>query len=99
MNATRGSDSGELSAAGKNASSATLFIYTSENQQVLWNEEYWMLDKGVPTGGKHCVPLATIFLTFIMRDLLRNNDSFRNDFETRIKLWTRFIDDCGGVYL
>ena len=58
-----------------------------------------MLDKGVPTGGKHCVPLANIFLSFIMRDLLRTNESFRNDFETKMKLWKRFIDDCGGVFL
>ena len=58
-----------------------------------------MLDKGVPTGGKHCVPLANIFLSFIMRDLIRNNETFRIQFENQMKLWKRFIDDCGGVYL
>ena len=56
-----------------------------------------MLDKGIPTGGKHCVPLANIFLSYIMRDLLNNDPEFRLTFETHLKLWKRFIDDCGGV--
>ena len=43
-----------------------IIIYTLENQQILWDDKYYMLDKGIPTGGKHCVPLANILLTFIM---------------------------------
>ena len=46
-----------------------------------------MLNKGIPTGGKHCVPLANIFLTYILRDLLNTNPDFRIQFETNIKLY------------
>ena len=49
-----------------------IIIYTLENQQILWDNKYYMLDKGIPTGGKHCVPLANIFLTYIIRDLMNN---------------------------
>ena len=76
-----------------------IIIYTLENQQVLWNGKYYMLNKGISTGGKHCVPLANIFLTYILSDLLNTNPDFRIQFETNIKLWKRYIDDCGGVYL
>ena len=76
-----------------------IIIYTLENQQILWDDKYYMLDKGIPTGGKHCVPLANIFLTYIIRDLMNNNPAFRTQFETNLKLWKRYIDDCGGAYL
>ena len=58
-----------------------------------------MLDKGIPTGGKHCVPLANIFLSYILKDLLYTNAAFRTEFETKMKLWKRYIDDCGGVFV
>lgn len=76
-----------------------IIMYTLENQQVFWNDMYYMLDKGIPTGGKHCVPLANIFLSYILLDLLRNNPEFRTRFENQVKLWKRYIDDCGGVFL
>lgn len=76
-----------------------LIIYTLENQQIAWDNKFYMLDKGIPTGGKHCVPLANIFLSFIMRDLLNSNPVFRVMFEVNLKLWKRFIDDCGGVFI
>ena len=34
-----------------------------------------------------------------MRDLLKNNQTFRIMFETKMKLWKRYIDDCGGASL
>ena len=74
-------------------------IYTLENQQILWDGKYYILDKGIPTGGKHCVPLANIFLSYILRDVMNTNPAFRIEFETRMKLWRRYIDDCGGVFI
>lgn len=32
-----------------------------------------------------------------MKDLLINNQTFKADFKNNIKLWKRFIDDCGGA--
>ena len=49
------------------------------------------------TGGKHSVPLANIFLTYILRQLLRTNNIFNNIFKEAILLWKRFIDDGGGA--
>ena len=76
-----------------------MIIYTLENQQIFWDGKFYMLNKGIPTGGKHCVPLANIFLSYILRDLLNNNPEFRLQFETRLKLWKRYIDDCGGLFI
>lgn len=76
-----------------------LIIYTLESQQIMWNGKFYLLNKGIPTGGKHCVPLANIFLSYIIKDLLKHNSMFRADFESKLKLWRRFIDDCGGVFL
>ena len=76
-----------------------MIIYTLENQQILWDNKFFMLDKGIPTGGKHCVPLANIFLSYIMRNLMIKDIEFSAMFETNLKLWKRFIDDCGGVFL
>ena len=75
-----------------------LIIYTLKNQQIYWNQTYYTLNKGIPTGGKHCVPLANIFLSFIMKTLLRTNLVFRNLFNKSVKLWKRYIDDCGGIF-
>ena len=47
-----------------------IIIYTLENQQVIWNEHYHILNQGIPTGAKHCVPLANTFLIFTIRSLL-----------------------------
>ena len=30
---------------------------------------------------------------------MNNNPAFRTQFETNLKLWKRYIDDCGGAYL
>ena len=38
-----------------------IIMYTLENQQVFWNEQYYVLNQGIPTGAKHCVPLANIY--------------------------------------
>ena len=57
-----------------------LIIYTLENQQIRWNSNYWILNQGIPTGGKHSVPLANIFLTYILRYSLKTQIEFRNDF-------------------
>ena len=58
-----------------------------------------MLNQGIPTGAKHCVPLANIFLSFIIRELLENNPTFKSMYERNVKIWKRFIDDCFGMFL
>ena len=55
-----------------------------------------MLTQGIPTGGKHCVPLANIFLTYIIRILLEKDSVFKSLYDRNLKLWQRFIDDCLG---
>ena len=72
-------------------------MYTLSNQQVMWNKLYHMLNQGIPTGAKHSVPLANIFLTFIWLELCNKNIVFKTNFEHYLKLWKRFIDDCGGI--
>ena len=74
-------------------------MYTLENQQIFWNESYYMLNQGIPTGGKHCVPLANIFLSFILIELMENDNMFNNDFNNNLKIWKRFIDDCLGMFM
>ena len=44
------------------------------------------------------MPLANNFLTFILLDLLKSNVQFKRDFNTILKLWKRFIDDCIGIF-
>ena len=75
----------------------SIIMYTLSNQQVMWNNLYHMLNQGIPTGAKHSVPLANIFLTFILLELYNKNIDFKNNFESKLKLWKRFIDDCGGI--
>ena len=74
-----------------------IIIYTLSNQQILWKNEYYILNQGIPTGGKHSVPLANIFLTFMMLELFKTDNEFKCMFEETVKLWKRFIDDCGGI--
>ena len=57
-----------------------LILYTLENQQVKWDNKFYTLKQGIPTGGKHSVPLANIFLTFILKDLLQTDHNFRKLF-------------------
>ena len=57
-----------------------------------------MINQGIPTGGKHSVPIANIFLTFIFLELMEVNSDFNNDFNTVIKLWKRYIDDGLGIF-
>ena len=76
-----------------------LIMYTLKNQQLFWNQSYYILNKGTPTGGKHCVPLANIFLSYIIKSLFRENENFKNEFKNSVKLWKRYIDDCGGVFI
>ena len=76
-----------------------LIMYTLKNQQLYWNQSYYILNQGTPTGGKHCVPLANIFLSYIIKNLFRENENFKNQFKDSIKLWKRYIDDCGGVFV
>ena len=75
-----------------------LIIYTLQHQQVFWNQKYYMLDQGIPTGGKHSVPLANILLCFILVHALNNDVQFSRQFKSYIYLWKRFIDDCSGIY-
>ena len=74
-------------------------MYTLKDQQLFWNQSYYILNKGTPTGGKHCVPLANIFLSYIIKSLFRENENFKNEFKSAVKLWKRYIDDCGGVFI
>ena len=75
-----------------------LIVYTLENQQILWDGKLFRLNKGIPTGAKHSVPLANIFLSFIFKDLLSYDRKFTSIFKTNVNLWTRFIDDCFGIF-
>ena len=75
-----------------------IIVYTLNHQQILWNNEYYMINQGIPTGGKHSVPIANIFLTFIFLELMEVNSDFHNDFNTVIKLWKRYIDDGLGIF-
>ena len=75
-----------------------IILYTLESQQVLWSGKYYKLSQGLPTGAKHSVPLANTLLTFILLFALENNSSLKNIFDTKVKLWKRYIDDCTGVF-
>ena len=75
-----------------------IVIYTLENQQIYWNNQYYMLNQGITTGGKHSVPLANIFLSFILKTSLNTNPNLNDLYTRNMELWGRFIDDCGGVY-
>ena len=56
-----------------------LIVYTLENQQIYWEHNFYTLRQGIPTGGKHSVPLANILLTFIMIYTFEtNNDLNKN---------------------
>ena len=74
-----------------------LIFYTLQHQQLKWDDKIYLLQQGIPTGAKHSVPLANIFLTYILKDLLRTNATFKEHFTNLILLWKRFIDDCGGI--
>ena len=59
-----------------------------------------MLNQGIPTGGKHCIPLANILLSFLLMELMEQDTVFKNDFTCLLKIWKRFIDDCFvGMFL
>ena len=75
-----------------------LILHTLKRQQVRWNGFYYMLNRGIPTGSKHAVPLANIFLTFIILDALSTDDNLRRSFDVQVKLWKRYIDDCSGIF-
>ena len=74
-----------------------IIMYTLENQQISWNGNLYMLNQGIPTGAKHCVPLANILLTFIVRELHKQDKSFEKIFLENLKIWQRYIDDCFGL--
>ena len=76
-----------------------IIMYTLENQQIFWNGSYYILNQGIPTGAKHCVPLANIFLTFIIRELIAEDEKFKGVYMKCMKIWKRFIDDCFGMFL
>ena len=63
-----------------------LIFYTLQNQQIQWDSKVYTLKQGLLTGGKHSVPLANIFLTYILRQLLRTNNTFSNIFKEAILL-------------
>ena len=74
-------------------------MYTLENQQIFWNGDYYLLNQGIQTGAKHCVPLANILLTFIIRELIGENEQFKEIFVELLKIWKRFIDDWFGMFV
>ena len=75
-----------------------LILYTLGKQQVFWDKRYYILNQGIPTGGKHSVPLANILLCYILVHTLENEVEFCESFELFIHLWKRFIDDCCGIF-
>ena len=72
-------------------------MYTLKNQQIYWDSKYFLLNQGIPTGGKHSVPIANIFLSFVLLSSLQNNEVFKQSCINDMELWKRFIDDCFGV--
>lgn len=74
-----------------------IIIYTMENQQIYWDNQYYILNQGITTGGKHSVPIANIFLTSVLCTAIENDLEFQNYFGENIKIWKRFIDDCFGI--
>ena len=64
-----------------------LILYTLKKQQIFWSGKCYILNQGIPTGGKHSVPLANIMLTYVLSYGLRDNKEFYNT-----------IDDCVGIY-
>ena len=74
-----------------------IIFYTLQHQQLKWDDKIYLIKQGIPTGAKHSVPLANIFLTYILKELLRTNQPFKEAFDNIIILWKRFIDDCGGM--
>ena len=74
-----------------------IIFYTLQHQQLKWDNKIYMLKQGIPTGAKHSVPLANIFLTYIIKNLLHTNERFKDIYNNNIVLWKRFIDDCGGL--
>ena len=76
-----------------------LILYTLENQQIRWDGKFYMLNQGLPTGAKHSVPLANIFMSFIVLEALRSCPELDTLFASKVKLWKRFIDDGVGVFL
>ena len=76
-------------------------MYTLENQEFSHEGEIYTMKEGVPTGGKHSVPLANIFLTYVLKQLLKessDDDSFGEMFKNLVKFWGRFIDDIVGIF-
>ena len=59
-----------------------LILYTLKKQQIFWSGKYYILNQGIPTGGKHSVPLANIMLTYVLSCGLRDNKEFYNIFST-----------------
>ena len=55
------------------------------------------VSQGIPTGGKHSVPLANILLTFILEHTLETDARFKDQFTELMQIWKRFIDDCFGI--
>ena len=75
-----------------------LIMYTLENQQVLWNGKFYMLCQGIATGAKHAVPLANIFLSYIVKDMLNDNVDMKLLFDSKLVMWRRYIDDGTGIF-
>ena len=73
-------------------------MYTLENQQLFWNGLFYLLNKGIPTGSKHAVPLANMLLSFILIDALNTDVRLKEIFDTKIKLWKRYIDDGTSIF-
>ncbi len=45
------------------------------------------------------MPLANILLTFVIRELIKKDESFNLMFKENLKIWKRFIDDCFGMFM
>ena len=58
-----------------------VILYTLENQQIYWGSKYYTLNQGIPTGGKHSVPLANIFLSYILISSLGSDPNFKHNFD------------------
>ena len=43
-----------------------------------------MLSQGIATGAKHAVPLANIFLSFIVKDMLDEDEVLASQFDSKL---------------
>ena len=75
-----------------------LILYTLQNQQIFWKNQFYIFYQGIITGAKHSVPLANIFLSYVVTSSLFNAGNLTQMFLEKVQLWKRFVDDISGIF-